>query len=587
MNDKKGVLSKPGLRDVTNRFLVVFLPLMFLIIVVTAMVYHTETVSKKTIVRASENNIVSLQMQIIASDFQSVVSDLMILSENHELKAFLESGEAMHRSILGKEFLILSKQKGLYDQIRFLDEKGMEVVRINFNDGRPEIVSENRLQFKGTRYYFQDTFQLSRGDVFVSPLDLNIEKGKIEHPLKPMIRFGTPVFDNRGKKRGIVLLNYFGAKMIHNLNRAHINPNGDLMLLNSDGFWLKGPSPEAEWGFMYGDKEQIFGNAFPQAWQRIKSAESGQFDNAEGLFTFNTIYPLSEAYKSSTGSGKAFDSSIAMITANDYYWKIVSRVSPKTLKIASQGFLNKLLILVFTLLVLLAISSFFMARAKIRKQAEARIKASLHEKELLLKEIHHRVKNNMQIISSILTLQSVSTGNEKLTSIFNQCQDRINSMALVHEKLYQTEDLSDINFKEYIETLTKSLFDSYKKDKDEINLKIDVEDVFLDIDTAIPLGLVINELVTNSLKHAFKKKGKGKISIFLQDINENKLKLRLTDNGIGFPKGFDFRNTDSLGFQLITLLAENQLKGKIDLHQNEGTEFRLTFKRKKVLEKNK
>ena len=213
------------------------------------------------------------------------------------------------------------------------------------------------------------------------------------------------------------------------------------------------------------------------------------------------------------------------------------------------------------------------------KEAEEKIKTSLEEKNLLLKEIHHRVKNNMQVISSILVLQSVSLDKET-TDIFRECQNRIKSMALIHDKLYMTEDLTHIDFREYIETLSRSLFISYKKDTDRIGLKIDVRDVFLSIDTAVPLGLLINELVSNSLEHAFPEGREGEIEMVLQNIDDDHIELRVKDNGIGLPKDFDFRNTESLGFQLIILLAETQLHGEVRLGKDEGTEIQISLTKK-------
>lgn len=215
------------------------------------------------------------------------------------------------------------------------------------------------------------------------------------------------------------------------------------------------------------------------------------------------------------------------------------------------------------------------------KIAEEEIKKSLKEKEILLQEIHHRVKNNMQVISSLLTLQSASIEDKKTAEIFRQSQDRIRSMALIHEKLYRTEDFSRIDFKEYIETLTRALFNSYKKDTQRILLKIDVKDVYLNIETAIPLGLIINELISNSLKHAFKQGKKGELCIALSESGKDNLELRVRDNGVGIPDDFDIRSQNSLGFQIITLLAENQLRGKIKLNRNGGTEFQLTLKKAK------
>jgi PAS domain S-box-containing protein len=214
-----------------------------------------------------------------------------------------------------------------------------------------------------------------------------------------------------------------------------------------------------------------------------------------------------------------------------------------------------------------------------RKKSEEKIMASLEEKELLLDEVHFRVRNNMQIISSILALQSATYDDEKVIDAFNECQNRIKSMALVHGELYRTKDFSRIDFKEYIETLTQTLLDSYKKKAQAVSLKIDAKEIFLDIDTAIDLGLVLNELVTNSLKHAFPEKREGEIQISLQNIDKEKIELKVKDNGIGLPDGFNIRNTDSLGLKLVTLLAEVQLQGEVRVKQDNGTEFQLIIKK--------
>ena len=215
-----------------------------------------------------------------------------------------------------------------------------------------------------------------------------------------------------------------------------------------------------------------------------------------------------------------------------------------------------------------------------RKAAEERIKTSLQEKEVLLREIHHRVKNNMQVITSLLRLQSDKIKDQQYADMFQESQERIRSMALIHEKLYQSKDLSRVDFNEYIKSLINSLFRSYGIDTGRIVTKLNVEDVSIRLDHAIPCGLIINELVSNSLKYAFPEDRKGEISVTLRSITKDEIELRVSDDGIGIPENLNIRNTDSLGLELVIILAEDQLGGKIELDRTGGTTFRILFKGK-------
>ena len=209
-----------------------------------------------------------------------------------------------------------------------------------------------------------------------------------------------------------------------------------------------------------------------------------------------------------------------------------------------------------------------------RKKVEQQIMASLQEKEVLLKEIHHRVKNNLQIISSLLNLQSGNVNPESAAAL-RESQNRIKSMALIHEKLYQSQDLSHIDFGEYAGSLTAYLAKHYAAGPG-VTITIDIEDISLCIDQAIPCGLIINELVSNSFKHAFKAGGKGTVYIGLARAG-NTYTLRASDDGTGLPSGLDYRDPPSLGLQLVNTLVE-QLEGTIDLEPGAGTTFKITFK---------
>ncbi len=207
-----------------------------------------------------------------------------------------------------------------------------------------------------------------------------------------------------------------------------------------------------------------------------------------------------------------------------------------------------------------------------RKQVE-----EARKKDLLLREIHHRVKNNLQVISSLLYLQSRRVNDRNVVEMFNESSNRVKSMTLIHQKLYQSKDTATINFGEYIRDLIDALFLSYGVDRQTIALKLNIENAVLSIDTAIPCGLIINEIISNSLKYAFPEGKQGQISVTLQRENGTKFILVVGDNGVGLPQDLDFRNTTSLGLKLVTTLVE-QLGGTIELNRQGGTEFTITFR---------
>jgi two-component sensor histidine kinase len=212
-----------------------------------------------------------------------------------------------------------------------------------------------------------------------------------------------------------------------------------------------------------------------------------------------------------------------------------------------------------------------------RKQAEEHVEAAMREKEVLLKEIHHRVKNNLQVISSLFHLQSRYAKDRRALELFKESQNRVRSIALIHEQLYRSKELSRIDLTEYIRSLTVNLARTYGVHSDAVRLKINAHNVLLSADTAISCGLIINELVSNSLKYAFPPGKDGEIQIDLRPAQDNQFILTVRDNGVGLPKDLDFRNTESLGLQLVTTLTD-QLGGAIELDRGGGTAFSLVFK---------
>jgi two-component sensor histidine kinase/sensor domain CHASE-containing protein len=213
---------------------------------------------------------------------------------------------------------------------------------------------------------------------------------------------------------------------------------------------------------------------------------------------------------------------------------------------------------------------------ELRRYKES-LETSLLEKELLLKEVHHRTKNNMQIISSLLWLQSKDITEKKYLQMFQDCSCRISAMALIHEQIYGSTDISKISFQQYLTSLGKDIFKSFGVAPDKIQLVINSNNIFLDLDSGIPCGILIQELISNSIKHAFPDEKRGIISIALRSLGERKLELIIGDNGVGLPQGLDFQNTSSLGLSLVSTLVRNQLGGAITLNKDQGTEFKIIF----------
>ncbi|MGI0483883.1 PAS domain S-box protein [Pantanalinema rosaneae CENA516] len=211
-----------------------------------------------------------------------------------------------------------------------------------------------------------------------------------------------------------------------------------------------------------------------------------------------------------------------------------------------------------------------------RKRSEAQLKASLQEKEILLKEIHHRVKNNLLVVSSLLEWQTDYVDDPAILKMLGESQTRIQSMALIHEKLYRSENLAKIDFSEYLETLARQLFFTFDLDDDQVHLQFELEPIFLNIETATPCGLIVSELISNVFEHAFPLDKTGTVCLKVTQNQQRQITITIQDNGVGFPAELDFRHTESLGLQLVCLLTQ-QLEGSIQIDRAHGTAFCLTF----------
>lgn len=280
---------------------------------------------KLTELGAQEALVVGRAVDRMTNHLQHIAGDLRFLSNEKMLLEALERPGPENLERLNDEFVAFSRAKGIYDQIRWLDETGRERVRVNYRKGTPRAVPPGNLQDKSRRYYFADTFRLQSGEIFVSPLDLNVEHGTIERPFQPMLRIGTPVFDRSGRKRGIILLNYLAANLLGNRSAG-------VSILNRNGYWLKSPKPGDAWGFMLGHRDATLAVRHPDAWQAILAKDRGSLSDDSGLWTWDTVYPLlSGMHSHSSAAGDAGP------PGQTYFWKMVSHLDPATLNRAAAG----------------------------------------------------------------------------------------------------------------------------------------------------------------------------------------------------------------------------------------------------------
>ena len=376
-------MTKAKTGSLSKHMLKVFLPATTLVLAGTFFSYQHDLGDIKT--NLADQAHLSLQSALISTkdNLTEIRRDVHYLAKCLALKQAIDENEPKTIKALATDWVAFSQSKRIYDQIRWIDEKGKERVRINYDSGVPAIVPTEKLQDKSKRYYFLDTMKLNGEAIFISPFDLNIEDDKIETPLKPTIRISQRVFDSVGNARGIVIVNYFGKHLLDNLRS--MNDSG-IWLTNQDGYWLLGPKPSDEWGFMFHKPELVVAQRYPDAWARIANQESANFETPAGLWQFQTAHPLNQGQRTNSGSSEALSSSRAFLPDEVYTWKLIHFQPLSTYKALISKIKFRYSLFASLMLTGLAIGSWLLARSR---HAEVIALTSAAEAYRAKQEIEH------------------------------------------------------------------------------------------------------------------------------------------------------------------------------------------------------
>lgn len=356
-----------------KRFALIYLCCAAMLTLVLLMFARFDEHSREAQIATREARYVGVARERAEKDFESTQGDLRIIANMGDLRQYLDSGDARHLRKMQEYFLLLSRGRQHYDQIRYLDATGMEIIRVNYRNGVSTVVPRGQLQNKSAQHYFRDSMQLGRDDIYVSPLNLNVEHGEVEVPYRPVICFAIPVFDSAERRKGVVVLSYIADEMLQHFRDAmQGSQSKGGMLLNSEGYWLSSPNSQNEWGFMLDHPERTFGHVYPDAWATISKNESGTLMTEQGMFAYDTARPLlfDEHPTVEVKLGRKPDPHARY--AAGYQWKIVSFVPASV--IDAGAFYNKGSgrLLTLSAYLLLAVGIFFIGVVSLwRKKAEA------------------------------------------------------------------------------------------------------------------------------------------------------------------------------------------------------------------------
>ena len=388
--------------------LTLILPSGLLCVIFVSSLHHEDQVRVRESLEVAEALRLTAGARSLTGDIGMIAGDIRLIASLPSLARALDKNDPPSLADFTADLVALSASLRVYDQLRWIDESGMERVRVDYVQNQPFVVPLERLQNKAQRYFFIDTMKLAPGEIYVSPLDLNIEQDRVGTPIKPTLRLGMAVVDQAGRRRGIVMVNYFGSHLLDKFSDLTEAREGGtrVNLLNRDGYWLIAPQAADEWGFMFGRKDN-FGTRFPNAWKRISAGERGQFEDGDGLWSFITVHPLTAGMVSAVDSPLADSAGSAAIAADQYVWKVVSRIPPDMLMRMGNRSLGGWILITLLFMGTLLAGAFVLARANQRRDTMAES----------LRALNRRLEEKVRQRTDELLQQAI---RDPLTSLFNR-----------------------------------------------------------------------------------------------------------------------------------------------------------------------
>ncbi len=368
-----------GVMDILPGFLRVFIPLISFFCFVFVINFTVDTTFEKKLLQIKREQQVQMSLQSLQRDVSGIIQSLKYLAGSDALQRFINGGTQRQRSRIEKDIANFARHMDRYDQVRWLDSKGIERLRIDHRSGNTRIVPITDLQDKSNRYYYKEAIVLPPGAVFVSPLDLNVEHGEVEKPHRPMLRFATPTVDVDGGTNGLLIFNYQASLMLENFAATRYADDIELVLLNAQGYWLYSSKGDPAWGFMFG-RDERFGGIYPQAWQEIKNRSSGNMEIESGLYTFDSFDAEAFSKQKDISTTHANRQQELLAPLNRARWIVIARSPP-----SAMGFINLehfkhyafLLILSFIVLAMLSWRSARSSQEKSRLLDRLRLHATV------------------------------------------------------------------------------------------------------------------------------------------------------------------------------------------------------------------